>query len=183
MMLITTILLNVLDMPFAFLTIFGVVRNQYFYLGEAVLTEIPAAVNFVVATFVIVEMAEGGDEGIVYGLLTTTYNLGSPFAQAISNQIFGLFTPRLSDSANYLEDTHSFRRTAHSSRVGYLSSRRRDVKERSFSFEEPHLSLSLSLSLIERDAPTRTVFDPGHTDPRSSVRVSRLRALSRDLEV
>eukprot|EP00622_Pseudochattonella_farcimen_P003310 FR738455.1.p1 GENE.FR738455.1~~FR738455.1.p1 ORF type:complete len:181 (+),score=12.38 FR738455.1:2-544(+) len=99
-------------MPFSFFTIFDVVRNQYFHLGETVLAEIPAAANFVVSTFVIVEMAQDGDEGIVYGLLTTTYNLGSPFAQAISNQLFGVtfFSPSLSDSANYIEDEPSFRR-------------------------------------------------------------------------
>mmetsp|Transcript_14307 Transcript_14307/g.42693 ORF Transcript_14307/g.42693 Transcript_14307/m.42693 type:complete len:588 (+) Transcript_14307:318-2081(+) len=109
MLAITTIFLNIVDMPFTFCTIFDVVRNQYFYLGETVLVEIPAAANFVVSTFVIVEMAEGGDEGIVYGLLTTTANLGGPFAQAISNQMFGLWHPSLSDSANYIEDAPSFR--------------------------------------------------------------------------
>ena len=99
-------------MPFSFFTIFDVWRNQYFYLGELVLAEIPAAANFVVSTFVIVEMAQGGDEGIVYGLLTTTYNLGSPFAQAISNQLFSVavFPSDLSDSANYIEDEPAFRR-------------------------------------------------------------------------
>ena len=111
MTLVTTILLNVIDMPFSFLTIFGVVRNPYFYLGEAVLQGIPDAVNFVVSTFVIVEMADGGDEGVVYGLLTTTYNVGGPIAQAISNQVFGLFTPALSDPKNYVEDHYGFRRT------------------------------------------------------------------------
>ncbi|KAH8074604.1 hypothetical protein JL721_2171 [Aureococcus anophagefferens] len=64
MLLVTTVFLNVVDMPFTFCTIFDVVRDQYFYLGETVLVEIPAAANFVVSTFVIVEMAEGGDEGI-----------------------------------------------------------------------------------------------------------------------
>jgi len=111
MLAATTIFLNVVDAPFAFFTIFDVVRNQYFYLGETVLVEIPAAANFVVATFVIVEMAEGGDEGVVYGLLTTTANLGGPFAQAISNQLFGLWRPSLSNSANYIEDSASFRRS------------------------------------------------------------------------
>ena len=43
MLLTTTLLLNLIDMPFAFCTIFGVVRNQYFYLGETVLVEVPAA--------------------------------------------------------------------------------------------------------------------------------------------
>ena len=87
MLLTTGILLNCIDIPFVFLTVFGVVRNQYFYLGETVLVEVPAAANFVVSTFVIVEMAEEGSEGLVYGLLTTTANLGEPFGNAISNQV------------------------------------------------------------------------------------------------
>ena len=32
------------------------IRDQYFYLGESVLYEIPAAANFVVGTFYIVEV-------------------------------------------------------------------------------------------------------------------------------
>ena len=98
-----------MDMPFTFLTIYNVIRNQYFYLGETVLYEVPSAANFVVATFIIVEMADEGNEGMVYGLLTTTANLGEPFGNAISNQLFGLFQPALSDSANYIEDTSRFR--------------------------------------------------------------------------
>ena len=47
----------------------------------------------------------------MYGLLTTTHNLGGPFARAIGNQIFGLFQPSLSDAANYLADTPRFRDT------------------------------------------------------------------------
>ena len=47
------------------------------------LVEIPAAANFVVGTFVIVEMADSGNEGLVYGLLTTAANLGGPFARAV----------------------------------------------------------------------------------------------------
>ena len=109
MLFSTTVLLNVLDMPFTFLTVFNVVRNQYFYLGETVLYEVPSAANFVVATFIIVEMADEGNEGMVYGLLTTTANLGEPFGNAISNQLFGLFQPALSDSGNYIEDTGRFR--------------------------------------------------------------------------
>ena len=56
-------------------------------------------------------MAEEGNEGLVYGLLTTTANLGGPVARAIGNQLFGLFRPSLSDSANYIADTPAFRRT------------------------------------------------------------------------
>ena len=42
------------------------------------------------------------NEGLVYGLLTTTGNLGKSIPQAISNQLFGAFQPALSNSANYL---------------------------------------------------------------------------------
>lgn len=73
--------------------------------------EFPSALNFVVSTFVIVEMADDGNEGLVYGLLTTAANLGSPFAAAISNQLFGCFQPSLSDVRNYVTDSAEFRRT------------------------------------------------------------------------
>lgn len=111
MLALTTVFLQVVDSFFSALTIFGVVRNQYFYLGEAVLTQLPAAANFVVSTFVIVEMADDGNEGLVYGLLTTAANLGSPFASAIANVVFGLFEPSLSDAKNYIADTSEFRLT------------------------------------------------------------------------
>jgi MFS family permease len=109
MLAVTTVFLVVIDAPFTLLTIYDVVRNQYFYLGETVLVEIPAAAGFVVSTFVIVEMAEASNGGLVYGLLTTTANLGAPVANAISVQLFGLFTPKLSDVDNYLQDTPHFR--------------------------------------------------------------------------
>lgn len=103
--------LQLIDMPFQFLTIFGIVRNQYFYLGETFLQEIPDGVNFVCSTFVIVEMADNGNEGLVYGLLTTVYNLGSPFGRALGNQLYAAFTPSLDDEANYLADTRGFQST------------------------------------------------------------------------
>merc|ERR1712217_78452 len=111
MLFITTVMLNVLDSVMVYLTIFDVVRNQYFYPGETVLDDIPTAANFVVSTFIIVEMADVGNEGMVYGLLTTIANLGSPFSRAVGNQIFGLFTPDLSDNDNYVADTGAFRQT------------------------------------------------------------------------
>eukprot|EP00658_Telonema_sp_P-2_P067452 TRINITY_DN56370_c0_g1_i1.p1 TRINITY_DN56370_c0_g1~~TRINITY_DN56370_c0_g1_i1.p1 ORF type:complete len:190 (-),score=34.61 TRINITY_DN56370_c0_g1_i1:331-900(-) len=102
---------SLLDMPFTYMTVFDVVRNQYFYLGETLLYELPSAANFVVATFHIVEMADPGNEGLVYGLLTTISNLGGPFARAIGNQVFSLFSPNLSDDSNYETDSPAFRQT------------------------------------------------------------------------
>lgn len=111
MLLGTGIFLNVMDATLALLTTYDIVRNQYFYLGEQILDDIPAAANFVIGTFIVVELADQGVEGLTYGLLTTVANLGSPFSRAIGNQIFGLFRPNLSDSANYRSDTPEFRNT------------------------------------------------------------------------
>ena len=48
---------------------------------------------------------------------------GEPFGNAISNQLFGLFKPALSDSANYIEDTGRFRQVvALSFVISYLFS-------------------------------------------------------------
>ena len=55
--------------------------------------------------------AESGNEGLVYGLLTTTYNLGSPFGRALGNQIYAAFEPSLDDAQNYVGDSATFRNT------------------------------------------------------------------------
>lgn len=104
-----TVLLTLVDAVFSFCTIYDVVRNQYFFLGETVLVEVPAAARFLMTTFVVVEMAEDGQEGITYGLLTTLHNLGGPVAQAISNAFFGAIRPALSDPRNYVDDTEAVR--------------------------------------------------------------------------
>ncbi|KDO20381.1 hypothetical protein SPRG_21336 [Saprolegnia parasitica CBS 223.65] len=72
-----------------FLTIYDVYRNQWFYLGVPVLENIPTGINFVVGTYVIVELAESGNEGVMYGLLTTISNLPSTFGSMITNIIDG----------------------------------------------------------------------------------------------
>eukprot|EP00931_Biecheleriopsis_adriatica_P038163 TRINITY_DN21889_c0_g1_i1.p1 TRINITY_DN21889_c0_g1~~TRINITY_DN21889_c0_g1_i1.p1 ORF type:complete len:598 (-),score=111.79 TRINITY_DN21889_c0_g1_i1:139-1893(-) len=111
LLVVTNIILWAIDSTFTTLTIFDVVRNQYFYLGETVLVEIPEAAIFVVTTFVIVEMADDGNEGLVYGILTTCQNLGTPFARALANLLYGTFRPSLSDVENYIQDSKSFRWT------------------------------------------------------------------------
>lgn len=105
----TTLLLGFIDSIFVFCTIFDVLRNQYFFLGEDVLVMVPAAARFMVTSFVVVEMSPEGKEGITYGMLTTLHNLGGPISRAISNQIFGLCFSKLSDTAMFVEDTAEFR--------------------------------------------------------------------------
>jgi len=110
MIAITIVIMNLIDMPFTFCTIFDVVRNQYFFLDDFLILSIPSAMAFVVSAYVNVEMAEKGNEGLTYGLFSTANNLGGPVASVIANAVYGLFRPSLSDSANYIKDTQSFRR-------------------------------------------------------------------------
>eukprot|EP00931_Biecheleriopsis_adriatica_P100101 TRINITY_DN7513_c0_g1_i11.p1 TRINITY_DN7513_c0_g1~~TRINITY_DN7513_c0_g1_i11.p1 ORF type:complete len:545 (-),score=72.08 TRINITY_DN7513_c0_g1_i11:433-2067(-) len=97
------------------LTVFDVVRDQYFYLSEDVTAAIPFAVGHMVTAFMVIELAEKGSEGISYGLLGTAGCLSKPMGEAASQQLFGLFQPSLSDPANYVADTGAFRRTVASS--------------------------------------------------------------------
>lgn len=119
----TSVFLNCVDAVFTFCTIFAVVRNQYFFLGQDVLEEIPGAMLFVVSTFVIVEMADDTNGGLIYGLLSTASNLSGTFSSPLSNQIYGLFHPSLSNANNYIYDTPTFRRVVSDGYVlGYIVS-------------------------------------------------------------
>ncbi|OQS04049.1 transmembrane protein [Thraustotheca clavata] len=88
---ITTLSVVILDASVSFLTIFDIVRNQWFYLGAPVLGNIPQGVRFVVSGYVTVEVAEVGFEGTTYGLLTTISNLAMPFASSLSKNVDAYF--------------------------------------------------------------------------------------------
>ena len=94
-----------------FLAVFGVVRNQYFFLGEDILGAVPSTALSLVLNLMVIELAEPGREGLCYGLIGTVMHASQPIATAMSNQVFGLFQPNLSDPRNYLADTPSFRNT------------------------------------------------------------------------
>lgn len=93
------------------LVIFDVFRNPFFYMGERLVDDVPFAFHHMVAMFVVVEMAEKGNEGMVYGLLTTVSNVSGPFATAVSNQVMSLFRPPLELEENFIADTPEFRLT------------------------------------------------------------------------
>eukprot|EP00439_Symbiodinium_sp_Y106_P019100 s2314_g2.t1 len=95
----------------SFLAVFGVVRNQYFFLGEDVLGAVPTTALALVLNLIVIEVAEPGREGLCYGLVGTVMHASQPISTAVSNQVFGLFQPNLSDPRNYLADTPSFRNT------------------------------------------------------------------------
>ncbi|OQS05167.1 Folate-Biopterin Transporter (FBT) Family [Thraustotheca clavata] len=94
---VTTLLMNGIDACVQFLTIYDVIRNQWFYLGVPLAEQLPYAMQFIVTTFVIVELAEVGNEGVTYGLLTTVNNLPTAFGPLLANIIFGSFNVSDSD--------------------------------------------------------------------------------------
>lgn len=116
----TTVMLTIMDAVFVYFTVYDIVRNQYFYLGESAIVMVPAAAKFLVTSFVVVELAEDGQEGMVYGLLTTLHNLGAPIARGLSNTVYGLAYDGLTDANNFKQDTSAFRDTVASSyALGY----------------------------------------------------------------
>ena len=109
--LLAILAVTVTDCVPTFLTIFGIVRNQYFYLGEDVVGSIPKAALALVSNLMIIELAESGREGLCYGLVGTLQHASLPLATAVSNQVYGLFNPKLSALENYVADTPQFRAT------------------------------------------------------------------------
>ncbi|RHZ26100.1 hypothetical protein DYB26_008767, partial [Aphanomyces astaci] len=74
-----------------FVTIWDIIRNQWFYTGVALADNVPGGVRFIVATYCAVEIADVGNEGATYGLVTTVSNLASPFASVIYKFIDSYF--------------------------------------------------------------------------------------------
>lgn len=89
------------------LTVWDVVRNQWFWLGVPVIEYLPDGVRFMVATYVVVELAETGFEGAMYGLLTATTNLSTPFGRTMAKLVNSQFHVWLQD---IIDDTYVVRR-------------------------------------------------------------------------
>ncbi|KAF0697824.1 Aste57867_11511 [Aphanomyces stellatus] len=83
--IITTLGTSAIDSVVQYLTIYNVVRSQWFYLGVPLVENVPQAVNFIITTFAIVEVADVGNEGMIYGLLTTCSNMSGSFGTMITN--------------------------------------------------------------------------------------------------
>jgi Na+/melibiose symporter-like transporter len=108
---VTVISTSVIDAVPQVCTIFDIFRNQYFALGEPIASEIPRAAATLVNMILANEIADEGNCGLVAGILATVQSLGDPLSVVLSNQVFGLFKPGLSNRDNYIADTSSFRQT------------------------------------------------------------------------
>lgn len=106
MLAVTLLVVVVLDALCTFLVVWDVVRNQYFWLGVPVVEQIPQGVNFIVATYVVVELAGLGHEGAIYAMLTTVNNLSDPFAKSLTKQIDSAWDVT---NAELQDDSHDVR--------------------------------------------------------------------------
>ncbi|ETW06030.1 hypothetical protein H310_03639 [Aphanomyces invadans] len=80
-----------MDAIVMYLTIWDVVRNQWFFTGVGLSENVPDGVRFIVATYCAVEVADQGVEGATYGLLTTMNNLAAPLASVVYKYIDSFF--------------------------------------------------------------------------------------------
>ncbi|TMW57850.1 hypothetical protein Poli38472_013324 [Pythium oligandrum] len=91
MSIITMVLIIAIDSIVTMLSVWDVFRSQWFWLGVPIVETVPSGVNFIIGTYVVVELAGMGNEGAVYGLVTTVSNLSSPFSSTISKNVNSLF--------------------------------------------------------------------------------------------
>ncbi|RLN71835.1 hypothetical protein BBJ29_004992, partial [Phytophthora kernoviae] len=91
MIVSTGIVVIIVDCSVALITVWDIFRNQWFWLGPPIAVQIPSGVAWIIALFVTVEIAGVGNEGAVYGLMTTVGNLATPFATTLTLLIDGPF--------------------------------------------------------------------------------------------
>jgi hypothetical protein len=103
---ITLISATAIDVFVTFLTTWDVVRSQWFWLGPPIVEQLPQGVGFIIATYVVVELAGEGNEGAVYGLVTTVSNLSGTFASTITKNVDAQFDV---GNAFIVEDSHHVR--------------------------------------------------------------------------
>ncbi|RHY00499.1 hypothetical protein DYB36_013159 [Aphanomyces astaci] len=87
----------IIDGFVVYMTIWDVVRNQWFYTGVALADNFPLGLRFIVSTYVAVEIADKGTEGATYGLISTVNNLSGPFASILYKYINSYFKVRQND--------------------------------------------------------------------------------------
>jgi len=106
-----SLLVAVIDATGSLPTIFAVVRNPYFYVGEPIAADIPMAVIHLVSLFIANELADDSNCALVAGLFSSANCVAGRLAMLLSNQTFSFFSPSLTLRQNYVDDTDSFRKT------------------------------------------------------------------------
>uniref|UniRef100_K3WW90 Major facilitator superfamily (MFS) profile domain-containing protein n=1 Tax=Globisporangium ultimum (strain ATCC 200006 / CBS 805.95 / DAOM BR144) TaxID=431595 RepID=K3WW90_GLOUD len=104
---ITTVSVIAIDSVCTMLTTWDVVRSQWFWLGLPIVEAVPSGVGFIISTYVVVELADTGNEAAIYGLMTTAGNLSGPFSSALTKATNANFNVYNDDILN---DTYEARR-------------------------------------------------------------------------
>lgn len=104
---VTTLSIVAIDSVCTMLTVWDVVRSQWFWLGLPIVEAVPAGIGFIISTYVVVELADVGNEAAIYGLMTTVGNLSGPFSSALTKSLNAHFSVYNEDILN---DTHAVRR-------------------------------------------------------------------------
>ncbi|KAF4317154.1 hypothetical protein BBO99_00008211 [Phytophthora kernoviae] len=102
----TAATLIVVDCVCEMIVIWDIFRNQWFWLGPPIVVQLPYGVGWIISTYVTVELAGLGNEGAVYGLITTVTNTAQPFATSLSLLVDGPFN--ITNERVQLDD-HSIR--------------------------------------------------------------------------
>jgi hypothetical protein len=97
------------DLLCSWLTVFDHARTPWLMVAETLVLELPLAVRFMADSFVIVEVAQPGVEGLTYGMMSTASNVSSQLGRALGKQFFGGWAPSLSDAQSFIGDSDAFR--------------------------------------------------------------------------
>ncbi|OWZ23326.1 Folate-Biopterin Transporter [Phytophthora megakarya] len=84
MIVITGVILIVIDSICNFIIVWNVYRSQWFWLGPPIVAQLPNGISFMISSLVIVELIGEGNEGAMYGLMTTISGIASPFATSLT---------------------------------------------------------------------------------------------------
>lgn len=105
-LVVTQVGVIVIDSIPTFLTIWNVVRNQWFWLGGPLLENVPFNVGYVISTYAAMEIidANAGNEAAVYGLISTVSTLAMPFSTVLYKNVDANFDVTSADLA--IDDTH-----------------------------------------------------------------------------
>ncbi|KAI9913731.1 hypothetical protein PsorP6_005774 [Peronosclerospora sorghi] len=104
---IGTIVLLVLDFGTTMLTIWDVVRSQWFWIGVPVMDAIPSAIDFTITTTVLAEVADPKTYAMISGLVTSVSSLAGPIGIAMSELIDAQFDVTNQDIMNDTTDVRS----------------------------------------------------------------------------
>jgi hypothetical protein len=84
MTLWTGVFTIIIDAICTLFTVWDVYRSQWFWLGLPLAVELPYSVAWIIGNYVTVELADIGNEGFVYGVMTTVGNVAGPFSTSLT---------------------------------------------------------------------------------------------------